>query len=88
MVIDHEIINLMDTMAVSKFKAGCLAALERVRKTRRPLLITKRGIPLAQVLPPPVEAPAGDSFGILAGTVTEHGDILEPLPESDWEALQ
>ena len=37
----------MEEMAISKFKATCLAALERVRKTRRPIRVTKFGRPIA-----------------------------------------
>jgi prevent-host-death family protein len=77
----------VDTIAVSKFKATCLERLERVRRTGRPLLITKRGVPIAQVLPPPSPEPPASGFGVMAGTVTELGDILAPLDE-DWEALR
>ena len=76
----------MDTIAISKFKATCLARIERVRQTGRPLLITKRGIAIAQVIPPPAE-PTGSGLGRMAGTVTEFGDITAPLEEADWEAL-
>lgn len=77
----------METLPVSKFKATCLARLERVRRTGRPLLITKRGVPIAQVVPPPpAEAPA-TGFGIMAGTVVEHGDIVAPIDDAGWEAL-
>jgi prevent-host-death family protein len=75
-------------MPVSRFKATCLAAVERVRLTRRPLLITKRGEPIAQVIPAPVTAVPASSFGALAGTVVEKGDIVAPLGEQDWEALR
>ena len=78
----------MDTIAVSKFKATRLARLERVRQTGRPLLITKRGVPIAQVIAPPQPESPLTGFGIMAGTVVEHGDILAPLDESDWEALR
>jgi prevent-host-death family protein len=78
----------MDTVTVSRFKATCLARLERVRQTGRPLLITKRGVPIAQVIPPPVPEPPATGFGVMAGTVIEHGDLIEPLPESEWEALR
>lgn len=81
--------SAMDTMAVSEFKATCLRVLERIRSTGRPLLITKRGAPLATVLPPPPEKPPGaEVFGCMAGTCEETGDILEPLDPSDWEVLQ
>lgn len=76
-------------MAISEFKARCLAIIERVRKTGQPLLITKRGVPVAQVLPPPLPKPAGKSaFGCMKGTARELADIVEPLPTEDWEVLR
>ncbi|MCY7417582.1 MAG: type II toxin-antitoxin system Phd/YefM family antitoxin [Chloroflexi bacterium] len=78
----------MESIPVSKFKATCLARLERVRQTGHPLIITKRGVPIAQVIgPPPPESP-NTGFGVMAGTVVEHGDILAPIDESEWEALR
>jgi prevent-host-death family protein len=78
----------MESIPVSKFKATCLARLERVRQTGRPLLITKRGVPIAQVVPPPPAMAPASGFGVMAGTVIEHGDIVAPLDESEWEALR
>ncbi|HXF56597.1 MAG TPA: type II toxin-antitoxin system prevent-host-death family antitoxin [Actinomycetota bacterium] len=75
-------------MPISKFKATCLVAIERVRRTRRPLLVTKRGVPVAQVVPPPKRKPEGSAYGAMRGTAEELGDVLEPLPERDWEALR
>lgn len=79
----------MESIAISRFKATCLAVLERVRQTGLPILVTRRGEPVAQVMPPPPpEAASGDSFGCMKGTVREVGDILEPLPAEDWEVLR
>lgn len=79
----------MDTMPISKFKATCLAAIDRVRNTGRPLLVTKRGVPVAQVLPPPKAEPSHNAaFGSMAEGTEEIGDILEPLPAEDWEVLK
>lgn len=78
----------MDTLPISRFKATCLAAIERVRRTGRPLLVTKRGVPVAQVLPPPPPKSEESAFGAMRGTVEELGDVVAPLPESDWEALR
>jgi prevent-host-death family protein len=78
----------MDTLPVSTFKATCLAALERVRTTGRPLLVTKRGVPLAQVVPPPREPVGESAFGALSGSIEELGDIVAPVAEEDWEALR
>ena len=77
----------MDVLSISRFKATCLAALERVRRTGRPLLVTKRGVPIAQVIPPPPPPEVMGAFGAMRGTAQELADILEPLDEEDWEAL-
>ncbi len=78
----------MDVLPVSRFKATCLAALERVRRTRRPLLVTKRGVPIAQVVPAPPRKPTHSAFGAMRGSAEELGDVLEPLPEEAWEVLR
>ncbi|MDP3984935.1 MAG: type II toxin-antitoxin system prevent-host-death family antitoxin [Acidimicrobiia bacterium] len=76
-------------MAISKFKATCLATLERVRRTGRPLLVTKRGIPIAQILPPPAREVDGEmGFGSMQGRMVENGDLLEPLPPDLWDAIR
>ncbi|MCD6569593.1 MAG: type II toxin-antitoxin system Phd/YefM family antitoxin [Deltaproteobacteria bacterium] len=76
----------METIAISKFKATCLSLLERVKKTGQPLLVTKRGEPVALVTPPP---PPKEkiSFGCMKDTIIIEGDIISPLPEADWEVL-
>ena len=88
MVTDHGTIDPMDTMPISRFKATCLAALDQVRRTGRPLLVTKRGVPIAQVIPPPRATPPTGSFGSMARSGEQLGDILTPLPEGDWEVLR
>ena len=61
MVYDHGILYLVSSMeeiAISKFKATCLAVLEKVRKTGKPVLVTRFGQPVAEVVPPPVKRTA------------------------------
>ena len=80
---DHGTLALsMDSLPISRFKATCLTALERVRRIGRPLLVTKRGVPIAQVVPPPPPKAAEGAFGAMRGTAEELGDIVEPLPGS------
>jgi len=79
----------METIAISRFKATCLATLERVRKTGEPILVTRRGKPVAQIQPPPIPEPRGKKcFGSMRGTAEVLGDIVSPLPEQDWEVLR
>lgn len=73
-------------MAVSTFKATCLGVLERVRKTGQPVLVTRRGVPLAQVLPPPPPA-ARSAFGVMRDHIGELGNLVDPVAPDDWEAL-
>lgn len=79
----------MDVIAISKFKATCLGLLERVSKTGEPILVTKRGKPIAQVIPPPQPQPVEESaFGCMRGTSEQLGDIVGPLSAEDWEVLR
>jgi antitoxin (DNA-binding transcriptional repressor) of toxin-antitoxin stability system len=78
----------MEEIAISKFKATCLAVLEKVRKTGQPILVTRFGQPIAQVSPP-VPAKRVPRLGGGAGTMVILGDIVGPISdESDWEAAQ
>lgn len=75
-------------MPVSKFKATCLAALERVRRTGRPLRVTRFGKPIADVVPPAAEPRTPGWLGSMRGTVEIKGDIVSPVVESaEWESL-
>jgi prevent-host-death family protein len=77
----------MESMPVSKFKATCLAVLQRVNRTRRPVLITRFGRPVAEVAPPRVLAARGDWLGIMAGRAAIVGDVVRPVTEErEWAA--
>jgi antitoxin (DNA-binding transcriptional repressor) of toxin-antitoxin stability system len=80
--------KLMEEIAISKFKATCLATLERVRRTRRPIRVTKFGEPIAEVVPPTPKQQKKDWIGSMAGTIRINGDIISPaIDEKDWEVL-
>ncbi len=79
----------MENLAISKFKANCLAVLERVCQSGEPVLVTRRGQPIAQVVPPPPAKHAKTSrFGCMKGRIEFVGDIVSPFPEEEWEALR
>ncbi len=79
----------MEEIAVSKFKATCLAVMDNVRKTQKPVLITRFGKPLAEVRPPSPSKIKKKWLGCMEGTGQILGDIVSPASdESDWEVLR
>ena len=78
-----------ETISISKFKATCLAVLERVRRTGKPVVVTKYGQPVAQVVPPSPETAGNDWLGSMRGRGRVLGDIVAPPAEPDeWEVLR
>jgi len=79
----------MREIAISEFKAKCLALLEQVQKTKKPIRVTRFGKPVAEVVPPSPEASAGDWIGSMKDSIKILGDVVYPADEeSDWEALR
>jgi prevent-host-death family protein len=79
----------MSEIAVSKLKATCLSVVDEVRKTRKSILITKFGEPVAQIVPLPLADLPKHWLGSFAGTGTIVGDIVGPIvDESEWKALK
>jgi prevent-host-death family protein len=73
-------------MPAGEFKARCLRVMEEVKKYRTPVVITKKGRPVAKLVPP--DAPAADVFGCMAGTARIVGDIEAPvLTAETWKAI-
>jgi len=71
---------------ITQFKAQCLKLLDQVSKSGKPLVITKRGKPLAQVIR---AAPEKRSLmGDLRGTAEVVGDIVYFDTSADWECLR
>ena len=70
-------------IAAGEFKAKCLHLLDEVQQTRKEIVITKRGRPVARLVPVEEEFPS--IFGRMKGTITILGDIVAPIDEV-WEA--
>lgn len=62
------------SIAAGEFKAKCLEVLDRVAKDGDSYLVTKRGKPVAKVVPIDVRGRAS-----LRGSVTYRTDIVKPL---------
>ena len=53
----------MEQVPISKFKATCLSLLDKVKRTGQPILITRKGDPIAQVIPPVPPTPPESWLG-------------------------
>lgn len=79
----------MDTVAISEFKVKCLALLEQVKRTGKPLNITRRGELIAQVIPPPPPPKPVSWLGCMESTVDITGDIVSPaVGEDEWQVFK
>lgn len=72
------------TIAAGEFKMRCLALLDEVAATRLPLVVTKRGKPVARLVPL-TDDPAADLIGSVRYASEE--DLLAPVGET-WDAEQ
>ncbi|MFI5239173.1 MAG: type II toxin-antitoxin system Phd/YefM family antitoxin [Gemmatimonadales bacterium] len=76
-------------MSISHFKATCLSVLENVRQTGQSVRITRRGQPMAEIVPVASASISATWIGSLRDSVRVHGDIVSPVsPANDWEALR
>jgi prevent-host-death family protein len=76
----------MKTIPAGQFKAVCLRVMDEVNKTREPITITKKGKPVAKLMP--ADTPTKDVFGCMRGRLEILGDIVAPaVPTEDWESL-
>jgi prevent-host-death family protein len=72
-------------ISAGQFKARCLALMDQVQAQRMELIITKRGKPVARLVP--IEKAPKSIFGSMAGTFEITGDIVAPAVDpADWEA--
>lgn len=79
----------MKEIAISEFKAKCLGILEEVRKTRKPIRVTRFGKPIADVVAPTPDKPKGRRLGSMVGTGQILGDIVGSISdESEWDAAR
>jgi prevent-host-death family protein len=86
MVDDHgHRLAMSRVIKASEFKAKCLAVLDEVERTREPVVITKRGKPVAQLVPHVTVKTK--LWGLLKDELFIEGDIISPI-DVEWEALK
>ena len=78
--------SFIEQIPAGEFKAKCLGILEEVHQTKQTVIVTKRGIPFAMIVPyKPVEEKNLKLFGILKNSISINEDIISPIDEQ-WEA--
>jgi prevent-host-death family protein len=77
---------MMEEITISKFKATCLRLLDNVKKTGRPLLVTKKGEPVTLVTPPPPQ-PSKAWLGSMKDTIKITEDIISPALDEEQKNM-
>ena len=77
----------MQTIGISQFKSHALKILDQVSKTKEIIVITKRGKPLAQIIPYR-DSISNHVPGKLADALVFENDIVSPLGEEMWDAAK
>ena len=79
----------MEQISATQFKAKCLSVVERVRKTRQPVCITRYGKPVARIEPEVAKPKHKIRLGLMAGRMEILGDIVAPaFDEDEWDMLR
>ena len=79
----------MQEITISEFKAKCLAVIERVRSTKKPIRITRFRKPFAEVVPPTSVEKRSSWIGSMKHSFEIVGDIVSPAnDENEWEVLR
>jgi prevent-host-death family protein len=74
------------TMPAGQFKVHCLKVMDEVQSKRESVIITKRGKPVAKLVP--VGKEKDEIYGFLKGKITVLGDIVSPiLTPEEWGDL-
>ena len=71
-------------MSATEFRAKCLGLIDEVAETGREIVITKRGKPVARLVP--YRRRRGAPFGLHRDQIRIHGDIEAPI-DVEWEAV-
>lgn len=78
----------MKTVPAGKFKQHCLSLLDEVGASGEPIVVTKRGKPVARLTPVP-SVREGDWRGAMRGHGAITGDIVAPAADpAEWDALR
>ena len=71
-------------ISASEFRARCFQLMDEVARTRVPIFITKRGRPVAKLVPADKPKPRS-LHGYMRGSAKIIGDIVSPI-DVEWNA--
>jgi prevent-host-death family protein len=74
---------MSENIPAAEFKAKCLQVLDEVQRLRMPVVITKRGKPVAKLVP--LDDQPESFIGSMKGTMEIVGDIVAPI-DVKWDA--
>jgi prevent-host-death family protein len=79
----------MKEVPISQFKARCPEYVRHVNKTKAPILITRFGVPMAELVPAKPRKKTGNWLGCMKGAAQITGDIVSPIIDlPDIEAMR
>jgi prevent-host-death family protein len=78
-------VDVMTTLLISDFKAKCIEVLNAVHDKGETVIVTRRGEPLAKIVPLQEPTSVPRRLGSLAGEASEQGDIVHTDFSQDWE---
>ena len=77
----------MKKIAAGSFKVHCLSVMDEVQMKRQTIVITKRGKPVAKLVP--ADQDADDIYNFLAGKGAMTGDVVSPaISPKGWGKLK
>ena len=76
-LVTKGVIPMSRTMSAAEFKAKCLQVMDEVAASGEPVILTKRGRPVAQL--GPLARKPRSLRGFLKGRIKTHGDIVNPI---------
>lgn len=77
----------MRKMAAGSFKTKCLAVMDEVQAKHETVVITKRGKPVAKLVP--ADGSSDDIYEFLAGKGAIAGNVIAPaLRSQEWGYLK
>jgi prevent-host-death family protein len=77
----------MKKMAAGAFKANCLAVMDEVQAKHETVVITKRGKPVAKLVP--VDKDTDEIYNFLEGKGAIVGDVVSPaIAPDEWGELK